>query len=94
MHEQSQEFDPIMAACHVRNYWRSCVVNEARIACGLTHDAMSQSIVENARTIGAALRNLLDELCEQDMRDGRTVGQHRYCQRRAGEIVRTYGEEM
>lgn len=75
---------------HVRDYWRSAVVFEAGKAVGLSMGELEPHVEEQAQTFGSALRALIDELQGQENRDGRTVGQHRYCQREAERIARIY----
>ncbi len=72
-----------------RDYWRSAIVDACCKTFMVGFDAMEQILIEDAQ-LAASLRALLDEVCDQEARDGRTVGQHRYVQRRAEEIHRTH----
>jgi len=75
---------------HVRDYWRSAVVYEAGKAVGLSMEQLEPYVEEMAASFGTALRELINELEGQETRDGRTIGQHRYCQREAERIARVY----
>ncbi|MEY4760666.1 MAG: hypothetical protein RLZZ200_522 [Pseudomonadota bacterium] len=75
---------------HVRDYWRSCIVHEACAVFGQTVTSFEPVLIANKDTLGPPLLALLNELEQQDRRDGRTIGQHRYVQRRCDEIARGF----
>jgi hypothetical protein len=74
----------------IRDYWRSCVVVDSCAAFGLSIESFEQVLIDNKATLGRALLDLLNEVDAQERRDGRTIGQHRYVQRRAFEIASAY----
>jgi hypothetical protein len=71
---------------HVRDYWRSVIVAEAQQAFGVPSSAMDDFLLANAG-VTDVLRDLLNEIDMQNKRDGRTIGQHRYAQRRCTALV-------
>lgn len=73
---------------HVRDYWRNGVVHEASRVFGHTVASFEPVLIANKDSLGRQLVDLLDELEHQDRRDGRTIGQHRFAQRRCAEIAR------
>jgi hypothetical protein len=75
----------------VRDYWRSVIAEYAMEAFGYRfggHARFQELLVEHRETLGVSLRALLDELETQDRRDGRTLGQDRYAQRKCDELAR------
>ena len=74
----------------VRDYWRSCIVNDCCRFSGYTIDGFERVLVEHAM-LAASLRMLLDELCGQENQSGRTDGMHKGCRRRCEEIIGAYG---
>lgn len=75
---------------HTRDYWRTCVVNEVRKCFGVSWNELESMISDNAETLGASLRKVMDDLCEQEQRDGRTGGQQRACHRWCADIAREF----
>ena len=73
-----------------RDYWRSCILHEVCGALGHTASTFEPILMANKDTIGASMQQLLNELCDQEMRDGRTHGMHLGCRRRSERIARTY----
>jgi hypothetical protein len=84
--------DPNVVRNHVRDYWRSAVVNDTARSFGITPAALEPIIVEHAQTLGGSMLQAIDDLCQQELRDGRTTGQHRACQRWCEGIANSYGE--
>lgn len=77
---------------HIRDYWRSCVVHEVSHHLGHSVTTFEPVLVANRDTLGRSLLALLDELESQERRDGRTVGQLRYCQHKAEQIARMFAQ--
>jgi hypothetical protein len=84
--------DPNMVRNHVRDYWRSAVVSDTARSFGITVAALEPIIVEHAQTLGGSMVQVIDDLCGQELRDGRTTGQHRACQRWCEGIANNYAE--
>jgi hypothetical protein len=74
----------------IRDHWRGCVVHDTARAMGLSIAHIEPLIVQHRATLGQAMRDLLDELTEQDILTGRTAGMHEGCVRRCGEIARQF----
>jgi hypothetical protein len=75
---------------NVRDYWRDVIVGEMCWWLGMSMVAFEPILVAAKDTLGGPLRALLDELEQQDRRDGRTVGQHKYAQRITGDLARQF----
>lgn len=73
----------------VRDYWRSAVVTDVARAYGLSVMAL-EPIVESNSGLAGAMLSVIDELEMLEKRDGRTIGQHRYSQRRGEEIANAF----
>lgn len=74
----------------VRDYWRSVIIGETCRAFGHTAESFEPVLIANSDALGHPMRSLLDELEQQERRDGRTEGQHRYVQRACGDIARAF----
>lgn len=84
--------DPTLGARNpVRDYWRSMIVHSVAAGLQIPIESFEAFLVANSHSLGPAMRDLMDELCEQEMRGGRTDGMHSGCMRRCGEIVRHFG---
>jgi hypothetical protein len=73
---------------HVRDYWRTTVVDEMCFWLGMSADQFEPILTAHEHMIGRPLLDLLNELETQDRRDGRSAGQHHYCQRITSDVVR------
>lgn len=79
-----------------RGYWRACIVNA--VAAGMvqrgliSHPAeFEEFLVRHRHSLGAAMRNLLDDMDAMEQRTGqRTSGMERTCEERCREIVRRF----
>ena len=85
------------ATDHTRGHWRSAIIFAAREKLGLRYRFDGGEILAHLMrehpNFGAALRELLDELAEQEARSGRSDGMERGCVRRAEEVARFYQHE-
>jgi hypothetical protein len=75
---------------HIRDYWRGAIVHNVAAALGHTAVTFEPVLVAHKDSMGRAMRTLLDELEQQDRRDGRTIGQHIYAQRKCEDIARMF----
>ena len=89
---------------HTRDFWRSVVVDECRTSYAIvsymarkrgadamtpTHLRFEQIVISNKPTLGAAIRSLLEEMCEMEIRTGqRTDGMLMHCRDRSLELMR------
>lgn len=73
----------------IRGYWRSAIVHEVACAMDFRYDlaGFEQFVIAHKGTLGRAMRELLDELDEQEIRQGRSAGMHEGCIRRCAEIA-------
>jgi hypothetical protein len=78
------------AGNHIRDYWRSVIVADMCWWLGMNDQQFEPILIAAKDTLGGPLRALLDECEQQDRRDGRTVGQHRYSQRITGDLARQF----
>jgi hypothetical protein len=74
----------------IRDYWRAAIVHDTARALGHTAATLEPVLIAHKDSLGASMRTLLDEIEGQDRRDGRTVGQHRYVQRKCEQIARMF----
>lgn len=74
---------------YIRDYWRSAIVDSFCRCLGHTAASFEPVLVEHKTTLGVSMRALLDELEQQERRDGRTEGQHRYVMRMAEAFARS-----
>jgi len=90
----SAESERAPARDHARDYWRSMAVAEAKDALDLRFrsdgDEILQYLLRSHPNFAEALRMLLDELCDQEARGGRTDGMMLGCRRRAAETARYF----
>lgn len=76
-----------------RAYWRSSIVAAVEDAMGYRYDqeGFEQLLKANKTSLGAAMRELLDDADELEANTGqRTRGQHDMVERRAGEIAMAF----
>jgi hypothetical protein len=82
---------------HVRGYWRSIIVSDCRDALEIRFRSDGADILADLMRahpqFGEGLRQLLDELAQQEVEGGRTDGMMRGCRRRCSEIARYYQHE-
>lgn len=79
-----------------RGYWRACIVNA--VAAGMvqrgliSHPAeFEEFLVRHRHSLGAAMRNLLDDMDAMEQRTGqRTLGMERTCEARCRELVQRF----
>ena len=73
---------------YLRGYWRAAIVNEVATKLGYTFETLEPVIVANRATLGKAMRDLLDALCDSERRTGqKTEGMHVWCERACQEIA-------
>jgi hypothetical protein len=75
-----------------RDYWRTQIVLTTAKAMGRDHVTLEPVVEEHRDTLGRAMLDLLNELDQQERRDGRTRGMHIGCERRCFEIAWAYPE--
>lgn len=76
---------------NVRGHWRSIIVSEVCDVLDLRfrHEGLDvlDELLRTNGNFADALRHLLDELCDQEARDGRTDGMMRGCRRRCADAA-------
>lgn len=78
---------------YVRGYWRSMVVHEMACNLGYTLLTLEPVIVANRHTLGAGMREILDQMDELEKRTGqRTEGLHEACRERCIALSDTFPE--
>lgn len=74
----------------IRDHWRSAICNEAANVFGYRRDLVKfgELLVAHKDTLATQLLHLLNDVEQQDRRDGRTAGLDRFVLRRCAEIAR------
>lgn len=88
--EKPRDAEAGPARNHVRDYWRSCVVNATAQAMGHTPASLEPVLVANKDSLVKPMFTLLGDLETQSRRDGYTTGQHIYAQRQCETIARMF----
>lgn len=84
---------------HARNFWRSLIVAECMDCldlrfCADGHEIFRWLLLANRTTLAASIVHLLDELCEQEARSGRSDGMMLGMRRQARDIAGGYRHDV